>query len=50
MARVFNLGIGLVVVVPLEQAQATIHGAEQCGNPAFLIGVVEKGERAVHYA
>jgi phosphoribosylformylglycinamidine cyclo-ligase len=50
MARVFNLGIGLVVVVPPEQAQATIRRAEQCGNPAFRIGVVEKGERAVHYA
>jgi phosphoribosylformylglycinamidine cyclo-ligase len=50
MARVLNLGIGLVVVVPPEHAQATIRRAEQCGDSAFRIGVVEKGERAVHYA
>ena len=50
MARVFNLGIGLVVIVPPEQAQETLDRAEQSGDRAFRIGVVEKGARAVHYA
>jgi phosphoribosylformylglycinamidine cyclo-ligase len=50
MARVFNLGIGLVVIVPPEQAQETLDRAEQSGERAFRIGVVEKGARAVHYA
>lgn len=50
MARVFNLGIGLVVIVPSEQAQETMRRAEECGDRAFRIGVVENGERAVRYA
>jgi phosphoribosylformylglycinamidine cyclo-ligase len=50
MARVFNLGIGLVVIVSAEQAQKTMQVAEECGERAFHIGVVEKGERAVRYA
>ena len=50
MARVFNLGIGLVVIVPPDQAQETLDRAEQSGDRAFRIGVVEKGTRAVHYA
>ena len=50
MARVFNLGIGLVVIVPPQQAQETLDRAEQSGDRAFRIGVVEKGARAVHYA
>jgi phosphoribosylformylglycinamidine cyclo-ligase len=50
MARVFNLGIGLVLIVPPEDAQETIRRAEECGDRAFRIGVVETGERAVRYA
>jgi phosphoribosylformylglycinamidine cyclo-ligase len=50
MARVFNLGIGLVVIVPPQQAQETLDRAEQSGDRAFRIGIVEKGARAVHYA
>jgi phosphoribosylformylglycinamidine cyclo-ligase len=50
MARVFNLGIGLVVIVPSEHAQETIRRAEECGDRAFRIGLVEAGERSVRYA
>jgi phosphoribosylformylglycinamidine cyclo-ligase len=50
MARVFNLGIGLVMILPPEQAQETIQRAEQCGDRAFRIGIVEKGQKAVRYA
>ena len=50
MARVFNLGVGLVVIVPPEDVQETIRRAEECGDHAFRIGVVETGARAVRYA
>jgi phosphoribosylformylglycinamidine cyclo-ligase len=50
MARVFNLGIGLVLIIPPEQAEDTIQRAEQCGDRAFRIGTVEKGQKAVRYA
>lgn len=50
MARVFNLGIGLVVIVPSEQAEDTIRRTEECGDRAFRIGIVEKGKRTVRYA
>ncbi len=50
MARVFNLGIGLVLIVAAEQGQETIRRAQECGDRAFRIGIVEKGERAVRYA
>jgi phosphoribosylformylglycinamidine cyclo-ligase len=50
MARVFNLGIGLVLIVPPEDAEETMRRAEECGDRAFLIGMVEKGARAVRYA
>ena len=50
MARVFNLGIGLVLIVAPEQGQETIRRAQDCGDRAFQIGIVEKGERAVRYA
>jgi phosphoribosylformylglycinamidine cyclo-ligase len=50
MARVFNLGIGLVVIVTPQQGQETIRRAQECGDQAFQIGIVEKGERAVRYA
>jgi phosphoribosylformylglycinamidine cyclo-ligase len=49
MARVFNLGLGLVLIVPLAQAKETMRLAEECGDKAYQIGVVEKGERAVMY-
>jgi phosphoribosylformylglycinamidine cyclo-ligase len=50
MARVFNLGIGLVLIVPDAQAEMTVQVAQQAGDRAYIIGVVEKGERAVRYA
>ncbi len=49
MARVFNLGIGLVVVVAPERSEEVIRIAEATGERAFKIGVVEKGEHAVRY-
>ncbi len=50
MARVFNLGIGLVLVVPSERADRLMRLAEAQGDQAFRIGTIEAGEPGVSYA
>ena len=50
MARVFNLGIGLVLVVSPERTDAIMRLAEAQGDQAFRIGVIEKGGPGVSYA
>jgi phosphoribosylformylglycinamidine cyclo-ligase len=49
MTRVFNLGIGLVLIVPPEQVAEAIRIAEQSGDRAFQIGRIEQGAREVRY-
>ena len=49
MARVFNLGIGLVVIVSRRSAPDVLRLALDCGDRAFQIGLVDKGERGVVY-
>ncbi len=50
MARVFNLGIGLVLVVSPDRADAIRRLAEAQGDRAFRIGVIEQGASGVAYA
>lgn len=45
MYRVFNMGIGMVVVVGEEEVEKTLLKLKQSGEEAFLIGQIEKGER-----
>jgi phosphoribosylformylglycinamidine cyclo-ligase len=40
MYRVFNMGIGLVLVVPASASQAVIARATSLGDPACLIGTI----------
>ena len=47
MFRTFNMGIGMVIVVPADQAEAAVRVAEDAGERAFCIGTVTEGERAV---
>ena len=42
MHRVFNCGIGLVLVVDRSAAQAAIDRLAALGEPAYLIGSVEQ--------
>ena len=50
MLQVFNLGIGMVVVVPEEEAFKTLDILRSHGHHAARqIGVVEKGERRVRF-
>jgi len=50
MFRVFNMGAGLVLVVPPDRAGTALRSAEAQGDKAFRIGMIEKGERGVRYA
>ena len=49
MLRTFNMGIGMVLVVPGEKFKKLIAIVERAGEKAFSIGRVVKGERKVHY-
>ncbi len=47
MFRVFNMGIGLAVVVRPNQAEAVRQLAEACGIASNVIGEIVEGERGV---
>ncbi|MCB0977908.1 MAG: phosphoribosylformylglycinamidine cyclo-ligase, partial [Acidimicrobiales bacterium] len=50
MRKVFNLGIGMVVVVPAEEAYRAMDVLRAKGQRAVEIGRVEKGSGQVHFA
>ncbi len=50
MARVFNLGIGMILVVPASQAVAVVRRAKVLGEHATVIGEVRRGRSGVVYA
>ncbi|MDZ7734400.1 MAG: phosphoribosylformylglycinamidine cyclo-ligase [Acidimicrobiia bacterium] len=50
MARVFNLGIGMVVVVPAEDAFKALDVARTAGHRAAEIGVLVDGDGTVRIA
>lgn len=43
MERVFNLGVGMVVVVPPHAAREAVELAHRCGTDAWVIGKVSHG-------
>ncbi|SHF32995.1 phosphoribosylformylglycinamidine cyclo-ligase [Desulfofundulus australicus DSM 11792] len=49
MLRTFNMGLGLVMVVPEEQAGAVLEYLLQRGEKAYLVGEIAGGEREVKY-
>ncbi len=52
MYRVFNMGIGLVLVVPPDQAKAVIRRAGELGDRGYRIGEIvagPAGEKSVVY-
>jgi phosphoribosylformylglycinamidine cyclo-ligase len=49
MFRVFNMGIGFVVVVPASRADAILGRLWRTGTPAFRIGEIRSGTRGVEY-
>jgi phosphoribosylformylglycinamidine cyclo-ligase len=50
MDRVFNRGIGMVLVVASGRADEALAVLAEEGQPSVLIGSVVKGERGVRYA
>jgi phosphoribosylformylglycinamidine cyclo-ligase len=50
MRKVFNLGLGMVVVVPAEEAYRAIDLLRGKGQRAVEIGRIEKGDGQVHFA
>jgi phosphoribosylformylglycinamidine cyclo-ligase len=50
MRKVFNLGIGMVVVVPADEAYRALDVLRTNGQRAVEIGTVHKGDGTVHFA
>jgi phosphoribosylformylglycinamidine cyclo-ligase len=46
----FNMGIGMVLIVPEEQAEAVIRKAGELGEGAWRIGRVTEGNQTVRFA
>lgn len=49
MFTTFNMGIGMVLVVPAEQAEQTLEAAKALGEQAYRIGTVVPGTRSVKF-
>ena len=49
MHRVFNMGIGLVVIVPARDAESVIAKAATLGDKGYVIGEMVSGEPGVEY-
>jgi phosphoribosylformylglycinamidine cyclo-ligase len=50
MMRTFNMGIGMVLVIPAAKFKRVQSLIEKCGEKSYLIGRIVKGERKVLYA
>jgi len=44
MFRVFNMGIGMMIIVAEKECQAVLHSLEMMGEKAYRIGFIEKKE------
>ena len=49
MMRTFNMGIGMVLVVPAEKFKRVQGLIEKSGEKSYLIGRIVKGDRRVTY-
>lgn len=50
MFRTFNMGIGMVLIVPKDEAEAVIQASRELGETACLIGHLASGTRKVAWA
>ncbi len=50
MLRTFNMGIGMVLVVPAKKYKRVETLIEKCGEKSYLIGRIVRGDRKVSYA
>ena len=49
MLRTFNMGLGMLMVVPLEKFKKAQNVLDRVGEKAVTIGRIVKGERKVIY-
>ncbi|KJS20881.1 MAG: phosphoribosylaminoimidazole synthetase [Clostridiaceae bacterium BRH_c20a] len=49
MYRTFNMGIGMVVIMDQEEAKEAVELCKKLGEPAYQIGFISSGEKAVIY-
>ncbi|MBW7457819.1 phosphoribosylformylglycinamidine cyclo-ligase [Paenibacillus sepulcri] len=49
MFTTFNMGVGMIVVVPAEQAEEALQAANELGEKAYRIGRVTEGSRIVTF-
>ena len=49
MRRTFNLGVGMVVIVPAAETDAVMADLRQRGEQSYLIGTIVPGDRSVEY-
>ncbi|MGO4541930.1 phosphoribosylformylglycinamidine cyclo-ligase [Paenibacillus sp. 2TAB19] len=49
MFTTFNMGVGLIVVVPADQAETALRVAAELGEEAYRIGTVTEGSRIVTF-
>ena len=49
MLRTFNMGIGMILVVPAKKFKKVQTILERCGEKGYTIGRVVKGEKRVTY-
>ena len=47
MYNTFNMGIGMVVAVDAQDAEAAVQALEAAGEKAFVIGNIIEGEKGV---
>jgi len=47
MYTTFNMGVGMVLVVPVEQAEQALALANEQGEQAYRIGTVTAGSKVV---
>ena len=49
MLRTFNMGIGMILIVPAKKFKKAQTILERCGEKGYTIGRIVKGERKVAY-
>ena len=47
MTRVFNMGLGLILIVDPYYAKAVVRRLQEAGETAGIVGTVKKGKREV---
>jgi phosphoribosylformylglycinamidine cyclo-ligase len=50
MARVFNLGLGMVLMIPPRVVDLALAGLAAAGQEALVVGQLVAGQRRVHFA